>query len=393
MSGVAITVPSPWWRGCGEREGGQGVSDAKGDNGKQPTFRKEEHHEFRYRLSVALARVLSRLTWAVPLPLRLRFADGVGLVFYRFAPTYRKNVEANVRQVLGGVDDEGDVRRLVRSIFRTSGRNFADLLAMPRWDANYFATHLSVATGSWSIIDDARKAGNGVILVTCHVGCFDFIGQALGRRGYPLTIVTGRTTSRFIFDGVTYLRRSSGNHMVEPTPAGVRHTYRALKRNEVAVFVTDRDFFQNGRPVTFFGKRTTLPPGAVRIARDTGATLVPIVSERDGLRHRIHILEPFTIERTRDIDADIDRGIVDVAAALERGIGEHLEQWAMFQRVWPDRPAGPFQVFPQGSPLESEILERVASVLPERRRSRKRRVVIWPFARLRDLWHLCRRRT
>ncbi|MGC4106018.1 MAG: hypothetical protein QM753_06645 [Thermomicrobiales bacterium] len=368
------------------------MADLKPDKGTSPTFRKEERHEFRYQLSIALARVLSWLTWAVPLPLRLRFADLVGLAFYRFAPTYRANVDANVRQVMGESSSDGEVRRLNRSIFRTSGRNFADLLTMPRWNAEYFARNLSVGTGSWSIIDRAREQGNGVILITCHVGCFDFIGQALGRRGYPLTIVTGRTTSRFIFDGVTWLRSSSGNHMVEPTPAGVRHTYRALKRNEVAVFVTDRDFFQNGRPVTFFGKRTTLPPGAVRIARDTGATVIPIVSERAGLRHRIHIFDPFTIEKTRDIDADIDHGIEQVAAALERGIGAHLDQWAMFQRVWPERPAGPIQVFPPGSPLESEILERVASVLPERKRSRKRRAATWPFARLRDLWRMARRK-
>ncbi|MGB3328042.1 MAG: hypothetical protein WBA46_03755, partial [Thermomicrobiales bacterium] len=330
------------------------------DTRKRPTFRKEERNEFRYSLSIAFARVLSWLTWIVPLPLRLRFADGVGLLFYRFSPTYRANVQANVRQVIGPEGSDASVRGLVRSIFRTSGRNFADLLSMPHWDAKYFDTHLSVGTGSWSIIDSAREQGRGVILITCHVGCFDFIGQALGKRGYPLTIVTGRTTSRFIFDGVTFLRRSSGNHMVEPTPAGVRHTYRALKRNEVAVFVTDRDFFQNGRAVSFFGKRTTLPPGAVRIARDTGAIVVPVVSERAGLRHRIHIFDPFTVDRTRDIDTDIDRGLEKVAAALERGIGSHLEQWAMFQQVWPERPAGPIQVFPQGSPLESEILERVA---------------------------------
>jgi lauroyl/myristoyl acyltransferase len=366
------------------------VADANGGSRKQPAFRQEERHEFRYHLSIAFARVLSFLTWIVPLPLRMRFADLVGLAFYRFSPTYRANVEANVRQVLGVADDDREVKRLTRSIFRTSGRNFADLLTMPRWKASYFARHLSVATGSWSIIDRARAQGNGVILITCHVGCFDFVGQAIGHRGYPLTVVTGRTTSRFIFDGVTWLRSASGSRMVEPTPAGVRHTYRALKRNEVAVFVTDRDFFQNGRPVEFFGKRTTLPPGAVRIARDTGATVVPIISERAGSRHRIHILDPFAVEKTRDIDADIDRGILHVARALETGIREHLDQWAMFQRVWPERPAGPIQVFPPGSPLESEILERVASVLPERKRSRKRRAAAWPFARVRDGWRLVR---
>lgn len=369
------------------------MADAK-DAKSRPAFRKEERHEFRYRLSIGFATGFSWFAWAVPMPLRMLIADGFGLLFYVLSPTYRENVEANVRQVLPDGSSERVVRRTIRSIFRTSSRNFADVLTMPRWSDAYFAAHLEVGDGSWEIIDRARGLGNGVILVTCHAGCFDFIGQGLGRRGYPLTIVTGRTTSRFIFDGVTYLRSSSGNRMVEPTPAGVRHTYRALKRNEVTVFVTDRDFFQNGRSVMFFGKRTTLPPGAVRIARDTGAVVVPIVCERAGRQHRIHIFDPFTIEKTRDIDADIDAGMQRIADVLEVAISRHLPQWAMFQRVWPERPAGPIQVFPQGSPIESEILDRVVSALPERKpRSRKRRVMTWPFAKGRALWRTITRRT
>ena len=334
---------------------------------RRPRFRREERHEFRYRLSIALATTLSWFLYVTPAPLRTAIARLVGLLFYRLSHTYRRNVEANVRQVLGAKASEDDVRRISRSIFVTSALNFLDLLILPRRpDRDLLRTTYAVE-GSWQRIDELLARGQGLIFATGHVGSFDFMGQALTARGYKLTVVTGRTTARFIFDGVTHLRGLRGATLVEPTPSGVRSVIRALRRGECAVFLTDRDFFQNGREVVFFGRRTTLPPGPVRIARDTGAPLLPVFTRRGRDAHELRILEPMYVEKTDDVDADIRAGLDRLVTALEKGIGETLEQWVMFQRVWPDTPPEPVRVFPVGSPLESELLEKVASHLPERK--------------------------
>lgn len=350
------------------------MSESQTNSSKTPTFRKEERRPLRYQLSIAFAMSLSWLFWAIPYPVRMSVADMLGMMFYRFSQTYRENVRSNVRQVLGQYATEQEIVAAVRSIFRTSARNFVDLLLVPRVSGSRLLRKADVRIEDWARIDEARALGKGVVLITGHIGCFDVIAQIIRAKGYDLTIVTGRTTSRFIFDGVTHLRSRHGNVLVEPTPSGVRHSYRALRRNEIAVFVTDRDFFQNGRQVSFFGRNTTLPPGAVRLARETGAVVVPIVSERIGRRHRMRTLEPFVIDRTSDIDRDINDGVQHVANTLEQAIRPNIRQWVMFQKVWPERPPGPVQVFPVGSPLESPLLERVASALPDipPRRSRKR---------------------
>jgi KDO2-lipid IV(A) lauroyltransferase len=242
-----------------------------------------------------------------------------------------------------------------------------DLITMSRESFQSIRQSVRWVDGDWATIENAIAQGRGVIFVTAHVGCFDFIGQLFRARGYKLTIVTGRTTSRFVFDGVTHLRGSRGNQMVEPTPGGVRQVIRALRRGECAVFLSDRDFFQNGRDVTFFGRQTTLPPGAVRIARDTGAMVVPIFSQRLKRGHILRIFEPFVVEKTKDVDADVARGLESLTRVLEDGISGNLDQWVMFQRVWLEEPPPPVRVFPAGSPLESELLEKVASAIPERR--------------------------
>jgi KDO2-lipid IV(A) lauroyltransferase len=342
------------------------VTTSKGSTTKQPRFRREERREVRYLLSIAIAEALSWLFWSIPTSLRYGLADALSALFHRSTHTYRDNVESNVRQVVGpGVSDD-EVRSIARGIFRISGRNFMDLITMPRRSKRALLSAVVAETGSWETIDRALEERRGVIFVTGHVGCFDFIGQAFWAKGYKLTVVTGRTTSRFIFDGVTHLRASKGSKMVEPTPSGVRDVIRALRRGECAVILCDRDFFQNGREVVFFGRPTTLPPGIVRIARDTGAVVVPIFTRRGKRDHQLRVLDPFTIEKTSDLSADMDRGLAKVVSILEIGIRESVDQWAMFQRVWADVAPEPVRVFPVGSPLESELLERVASALPER---------------------------
>ena len=337
---------------------------------KPRAFRREERHEFRYLLAVFLADFFSWLIWLIPTPIRYAIADRVGDTFRVMTHTYRDNVEANVSQVLGVDTSDDEVAAATRSIFRTSSRNFVDLMTMARQSGKSLLDTLEITSeGDWSPVDRALEAGRGVILVAAHLGAFDSVGQIFRARGYHLTIVTGRTTSRFIFDGVTHLRGTRGTTLVEPTPSGVRQAIRAIRNNELAVFVCDRDFFQNGRSVDFFGRVTTLPPGPVRIARDTGAIVLPVMTWRTRRGHQMELLPEFTIEKTNDLDADMRSGMRKLVNVLEDGIRPRVRQWVMFQRVWPEQPIPAIRVFPVGSPLESELLEKVAQALPERRRS------------------------
>ncbi|HEV2128091.1 MAG TPA: hypothetical protein VGR22_05670, partial [Thermomicrobiales bacterium] len=125
--------------------------------------------------------------------------------------------------------------------------------------------------------------------------------------------------------------------------------------------------------VVFMGRQTTLPPGPVRIARETGAPLIPVFTRRVARGHELTIGEPFHIERTSDVRADMAVGMERLVDFLEAGIISSLDQWVMFQRVWLEPQRVPVRVFPVGSPLESELLERVATALPDPERLAHRR--------------------
>ena len=110
------------------------VKDEKKKSG--PMFRKEERHELRYQLSVAIATTLSWFFFLVPAPLRNRFAEQCGLLFFRVSHTYRESVLRNIKQVLGKDEEDARVRAVARSIFKNSALNFMDLLTLPRRSNN-----------------------------------------------------------------------------------------------------------------------------------------------------------------------------------------------------------------------------------------------------------------
>ena len=332
-------------------------------------FRRERPHRIRRPLSLAIADTFSLLVRALPERSRYWIADRLAALIYRISVTYRENVAENQRQVQRAIGGPEPSEMTVRAVFKTSARNWADLLVAPGKSKRELNDETRLARGSWQILDDALAGGAGAIIVTAHLGAFDYIGHVVNARGYRLTAVTGRTTSRFIFDGVTRLRGAHGLQLVEATPSGVRKAILALRSGGCTVFVNDRDFFQNGKEVEFFGRTTTLPPGAVRIARETGAPIVPIFARRGVAGHELMILEAFRVEKTSNVEIDVRKGLQRVAAAIEEAIGSAPEQWVMFQEAWPSEPVDPVRVFPAESPLSSEFAERVGAALQPRRPS------------------------
>src|SRR5688572_17019742 len=344
-------------------------------------YRRERPRQLRYRLAIGIAEVVSRIVAWLPDRLRDGIADRAGDIWIRLTPVYRANVIANLTQVLGPETPVPELQAKARQIFRMSARNFGEVLRLKHLTPEQLTALVPITVKDLGVLHAAHARGQGVIIATAHMGAFDLLGHAIAAQGVPMTVITGRTTSRFVFDGVTHLRHSHLVKMVEPTPGGVRRVIRALRRGEIAGFVVDYDFFQNGVPMTFFGRETTLPPGAIRIARDTGALVVPMFPRRGPRGHELSVGEPFQVPKTADIDADVAAGMAVLKSRLEAGIGANPDQWVLFQRAWPLAPAPPVRAFPVGSPLESEPLKRVDAVVPPLRDGKLSRQVDAPTGR------------
>ncbi len=311
---------------------------------------------FKLRLAIWLARAVSRLFWLLNRRALYLLSDIGGLLFYLLFPTYRNNVRSNLSHVLGPEASDRELRRATRNVFRTSARNFADLTRVPRLSPEQLLASVRTNPEGIEGLERVVASGKGGVLVTAHFGAFDYVGQILWLRGYELTLLTARTVPEFIDAAVTYLRGSRGARMEPATPGGVRRVLTALKRGQLIGIVADRDFFQNGKPVTFFGTETTLPPGPIRIARDSGAPIIPTFARRERGGYYMHVEEPFFVEKTDNAEEDVRKGLAQLVEVFERQLRSAPDQWVMFQRVWTASPQQSIRVFPVGSPLDGKIL-------------------------------------
>ena len=311
-------------------------------------FRREERQVKREKVAVRLANAAAHLVALMPRPVRDLGVNVAAWIWIRSTPHYRDNVMANIGQVLGPDVSRVELERISQRVFQLSADNFAELLRMRVAPTARVVAEVPSVASDLDIFRDARATGKGIVVVSAHIGAFDLVGLSLAASGVPLTVMTGRTTSRMLFDAVSWLRQGHGVRVVEPTPAGVKDVIKALRRGEVAGFVSDYDFFRNGVPVTLFGRETTLPPGAIRIARDTGSIVVPMFAYRADGKHRLRVVESFTVPRTHDVDADVADGMATLASRLEEGIGATPDQWVLFQQAWPSAPDAHAPAVPGG---------------------------------------------
>ncbi|TET14637.1 MAG: hypothetical protein E3J81_06300, partial [Dehalococcoidia bacterium] len=201
-------------------------------------------------------------------------------MLYVFWPPLRAAVAANMRPVLGSEVDNATLRRAVRGVLRNATKNYFDLIHLPHMKLDNIDSRIT--THGWHNFEDALSRGKGVIVVTAHLGSFDMAGQMLAARSAKVTVLVEPLEPPALLNHVIALRRSKGLTCM-PTQSGVLEVVtQALQRGEAVGLVCDRDIGKDGFKATFFGKETTFPTGAVRIAMRTGAAVVPAFNLRRG---------------------------------------------------------------------------------------------------------------
>ena len=258
--------------------------------------------------------------------------------YMQLRPKYTKALRANLSIILGRPVDSREVRRAAKDLLDahfTAWLDFLHFATRPPEEAS----RLVESVVGYSRIGEGRDEGNGVLLLTAHLGNWEVGGLMLAEMKQPIHVVLVPD----IFPAVERARRDLHARAgiteirVDRSLAPTLVVLRALKANGIVAMQGDRDFSNTGIAVPFFGREAYFPRGPFLVAMATRAAVLPafIIRTPDG-RYRAVVEEPLAIDRGRDREAALKANVERYVAVLERYVAANPEQWYCFYPFWED---------------------------------------------------------
>ncbi len=248
----------------------------------------------------------------------------------------RATVIANLLPALDG--DTARARTAAKRLFHNFGVKLLDLW---RYEAGLSIDPLLGDSRGWEHFDHARKQNRGVLLLTPHLGNWEFGGHWLAKQGVKLHVITLAEPGA----DFTELRQQSRARwdietlVIRDDPLAFVDVIRRLEEGTVVALLVDRPPAPTAVTVTLFGTDFPASVAPAELARATGCVLLPVCVPRIGARYEPQVLPPIPYDRAALRDREARRQLTQtVMRAFEPLIGRHLDQWYHFVPVWPLRP-------------------------------------------------------
>jgi KDO2-lipid IV(A) lauroyltransferase len=238
----------------------------------------------------ALGQVIGWLAWLLSPTYRQRFLDNAATAGLKFS------------EVMGAVGQAG-------SMSTELPRLWMGKPVPVRWVGE-----------SLSVLGHAYQEGQGVLLLTPHLGCFEVTAQAISdafsAQHGPLTVLYRPSRKASLAEVMERSRGRPGLDTAPTTLSGVRQMIKALRAGRAVGLLPDQVPPQGmGQWAPFFGKQAYTMTLAARLASQTGARVVLVWGERlawgRGFQMHVSLL-------SESLASDLDQAVVQINHAMER---------------------------------------------------------------------------
>jgi lauroyl/myristoyl acyltransferase len=269
----------------------------------------------------------------------------LGSAYYLFSSKKKKRMFNELGSIFPGYSEK-DIKKVIKRFFQCHVLNEIDVFLYPF--LNKGNIHEVTEVEGLKHLDDALKAGKGVILIHAHFSNAQMLMPALGYRGYkvnqigfsPLNVLEGVhviTGRKLIPLAHTWMKIKESCEQKLPTnfiylkKDSLRKVYDCLNRNEVVAMSVDG--VPGEKHVWDFLDRKTdhFMDGPVRIALKSGARLLPLFAIRfESGKHRIIIGEPLEIEPFQDKEKTVRNGVERFLCILQGYVRQFPWLYAKF---------------------------------------------------------------
>jgi KDO2-lipid IV(A) lauroyltransferase len=276
---------------------------------------------------VWLGLAFVRLVNLFPLRMQLTIGRGLGRIAYWVSRRDRRVASINIAMCLPELD-EARRKKLVRDHFGSLG--CAVLETGLVWWAREERLRSWIRFEGTEHLAHALKQGKGALMLSAHFTTLEMGARALTLLG-PTSVMYLTPRNALIAE---LSRRSRSRHTVQAvTSEQIRDLLQNLKNNLPVWYAPDQRFTdKNSRLVPFFGHPASSNVATSRLAKISGAPVLPYFPERRGNAYVIHIYPPWDNFPSDDAIADTQRFHQLIEAHVRMHPAQYLWAYKRFRR-------------------------------------------------------------
>lgn len=275
--------------------------------------------------------IFSRLVRYLPYGFLLFLGRILGNLYYIFVKKQRERAVAQMMPALNV--SESEARKIVRESFVNLARNMLEIFYMPNLNEKNLSDYIKI--DHLERMTDALAEGHGVVVLTGHIGTWEWLSAAFTLNGLPVTAIAKLQPNQEYSRALDDLRATINVEIFNRGTSELLAAGRALKKGKILGFLADQDGGPGGAFINFLGKIASTPMGPAVFAKKFHSPVLPafIIRQPDG-KHLVKILPVMHFEDTGDTDGDLFRFTEKMTKILEQVIRENPTQWLWFQKRW-----------------------------------------------------------
>lgn len=227
----------------------------------------------------------------IPLPWLHRLSNLLGWLSFHLAKSERRLITQNVHFSKIAANDQ-DQRALVKTICTETMKGGLELTIAWTRSSQYIVSLFKEVYG-WEHIQTAIDQGQGLLLITPHLGSYDLAGRFLSEKlPFPLTAMYRPPKLSWLETVMNKGRERDNGYVAPANKQGVKQIVRALKEAEATIILPDQvPKTGEGVWVKFFQRPAYTMTLASRLATMKNVTPLFFCGERlpNGRGFNLHI--------------------------------------------------------------------------------------------------------
>ena len=278
---------------------------------------------------------LSWLACRTPYCVLMAAGWALGNLYYLLIKKQRERAVQQMMPALGMTEEKA--RRTVRASFINLARNVLEILYMPHLNEKNFSDYIEI--DHLERMQEALAEGHGVVVVTGHIGTWEWLSAAFTMNHLPVTAIAKPQPNMEYTYALDDLRKTINVEIFSRGTSELLAAARALKSGKILGFLADQDAGPGGAFLPFLGRTASTPMGPAVFSRKFRAPVVPafILRQPNG-KHKVVVGEIMRYEDTGDTDRDLLAFTARMTKIVENIIRENPTQWLWFQKRWNTAP-------------------------------------------------------